>query len=407
MAALEAARREFNDPNIVVAGEENQIIIGVPFPSLVLEYLLQSTVIPLSRVIQVVGTEGTCKSALGFEIARWFKQHYGQAVLFENETKYAEDFAGSILSPGQPKEKVMLHLPCYSIEDWQRKVLFMVEYYKDLWLKKTADRPKPTGRVIPVVMILDSIMGKASVETQDKIIKTGFADRSFPLEALKITSFMRTFPQLIEKLPITFIAVNHLKPQKSESGPHMERHKAGGRGISFQETIELEMSRDKSAKISLAAEDSFEISGLNLKITCRKNGVGETGRTIPARILWKHVYNEELDKMMQITRWDWDTPTITLLTSFDGSRKTKIDDIVDLHKSTKNTYWSRTLGIPSSDPLPAAQVGQMINSNMEVRQALRRLFGIKSRKEFQTGVDYVKQLEEMKEEIERKLSEEK
>src|SRR5690606_21938882 len=272
-----------------------------------LEFLLQSTVLPLSRIIQVVGTEGTCKSGLCFEFARIFKEHSGIAFLLEAETKYAEDFATSIINGSSGAKDTMIHIPCTSLEDWQKKALFTVEYCKNFMTKKTADNPNPKGRIQPVLMILDSIMGKASEETQDKIIKAGYADRAFPLEAMKLTSFMRTFPQLLEKLPITFIAVNHLKPQKAENGPHLERHKAGGRGISFQETIELEMSKDRSPNIHLASDDSFEVGGLNLKIKCIKNGLGETGRAISARILWKHVYDETIDDTVQITKWDWDT----------------------------------------------------------------------------------------------------
>lgn len=397
---LAAFRVEYNDVNIAAAGEAGRIVVGVPFPGLALEYLFQNTVYPLSRMTQVVGTEGTCKSAFCFEIVRWFSNSDGFGVLFENETKYSPNFALSIIGyPEDTNGERLMHLPCSSIEDWQSKIQSMN--------RKVQKQMEDKGRVFPVVYILDSIMGKLSEETQEKIEKDGFVSRSYPVEALKITNWLKKFPQDIEEWPISFLAVNHLKPQKSQNGPHMERNKAGGRGISFQETFEIELKRTGKADIRLVDEDEnggLEICGLRLKIVCKKNSLGDTGRSIITEVKWRHVTDPVTGESRQVTKWDWPASLVFLLASFDkGKRREKIRKVVDVTGSG-NRWYSKKYGITSTDPVSAHELGLLIEADEEVKTQLRRLFGIQERKVFNSEVDYLDQLAEVREKVSKNIN---
>ena len=402
-ASTAAARKEYGDANMCVMGEAGRIVVGLPLPGLAMEYLLVNDAFPLSRMTQIVGTEGTCKSALCFEIARWFKQNTGITYLFENETKYSPDFAQSIIgyTDAEDDMECFAHYPCDSLEDWQSKVQYTLGQIREMMVKKTAANPKPMGRVFPVLFVLDSISGKLSRESAQRIEKDGYAGRQHPVEALSITNFLKKIPQDFEEWPISFVAVNHLKPTKSATGA-IERNKAGGRGISFQETFELEMKRARVAKVSLVdpSEEGFQIGGNNLRIICRKNGLGETHREIPISILWKHERCPITGQMRQYTKWDWPSATVDVLNSFEaGKRRDMIRDIVDLHKATNNRWWSKRLGVPKDDPIPKTEIGALIDNNEELKDPLRDLFGIKKRKKFEVGQDYKAQLEVLKQDV--------
>jgi len=380
----EAMRQEYNDSGIAVAGEAGCFVIGIPLPGLAMEYLLQNTVYPLGRMTQIVGTEGTCKSALCFEMARWFNSCAGTGYLFENESKYSDDYANSIIGwPASSDENVLGYLRCASLEDWQSRLLDVVSRIK----------AAEAGAYLPVLLILDSIMGKLSAESQQNIDRVGYADRAFPVEALKINNFLKKFPQDIEGWPISFVAVNHLKPQKAEHGMHTERHKAGGRSISFQETFEIEMSRDKSPHIRLVDPQGFEIGGLNLKLACKKNSLGETDRAIHAAVKWTHRPIGNNGEYRQITRWDWPESAVKLLTSFEkGHRATKIKEIVNIQGNGQK-YWCNDVGISKEAATSAHDVGVAIEKDTARLNELRKLFGIKVRTVFEPGVPYAQQVE--------------
>ena len=407
-ASADAARKEYGDSNLCVMGDAGRIVVGVPLPGLAMEYLLQNDVFPLGRMSQVVGTEGTCKSALCFEIAKWFKESEGITYLFENETKYSPDFAQSII--GYPDEEpdyvegdeleALAHYPCDSVEDWQDKIQYTAAQIRKLMTHKTATH-KPTGRVFPVLFVLDSITGKLSRETSGKIDKAGHATRQFAVEALLITNFLKKFPQDIEEWPISFVVVNHLKPQKSMTGATIA-NKAGGRGISFQVSFEFELKRAKSSKVNLVDpdDDGFQIGGNNLRIICRKNSLGETHREIAVSIYWKTKYCEETGATRQYTQWDWAGATVDLISSFEtGKRRDMLRDIVDLHRATGNNWWSKRLGVSKEAPISKSDIGQLIEDNDIIKDKLRGLFGIKRRKHFVVGKDYLEQLDLIKEDI--------
>lgn len=396
---MAAMRAEYNDPNIAVVGEAGRIVIGIPLPSIAIEYLLQNTVFPLSRIIQLVGTEGTFKSALTFEVARWFRQRaHGVSVLWENESKFSPDFASSIIGWDDPQ--ALGHVECNSLENWQSKMQFWLQQARTM-MDGTKENPG-SGRTWPALGILDSLMGKLSEDTIKEIEKTGHAERRYALEAMKITDFLKKIPSDIVSYPISLITVNHLKKSKDERGLPI-RNKSGGKQISFQETYELEMSKAFNSKFKIAANEKRgtpTITGRRLNIACYKNSLGETDRDIDVDIMWWSEPDPETGRMRQISVWDWFGANVKLLLGMEGGEKKRIDDIVDLHRvappGQQVKVWSDALGIKQKEPVEFHVAGEKIQKNKEIRNALRREFGIKPRKRFQTGVDYRVQLDQVR-----------
>lgn len=386
---LVTARREFQDPTIMVAGEAGRLILGLPFPSFSLEYLFQSNVLPFGRMTQLVGEEGTCKSGFAAEVSRWFIAHGGIGMLAEHESKYSPDWVPSII--GWNKVGLYALFPCGRVEDWQKRILYFIDWNEEK-IKGTAKEPSP-GAVYPFFMTVDSIMGKLAKSSHDKIATEGSASAQHALEANLITRFLKYATQRFEHLPTHLILVNHLKLEAVVGSMVKKRNKIGGKCKEFLETYEIEMS--KGAPIKSATED-----GLNIYLHCYKNSLGITKRKIPTSVRWWSEKIPEAEKdperpdktYRQVTKWDWDVSTVDLLQGLEGVESTRAKSIVDLRKvSGSSMMWSKRLGIKEEHPVSFAEVGQAIHANPAVMQELREAFGVKIWTVWKNGIDYSEQ----------------
>lgn len=380
-ATMKDAQHKYNDPTICVASEASIKVIGVPLPALSIEYVLQNTVWPLERVVQVVGREGTCKSFFTFEVCRWFRRLGGGGILFENETKYSPEAAMSIL--GYDSE-VLGYTPCENLEDWQSKMQWFIQQTKTNMLGNSKE-PGP-GKVYPVLYILDSLMGKLSAESMQNIETVGHVSRSHPLEALKITPYLKAIPTRMRRWPMAMICTNHLKKGQASTGGQPERKKAGGVQLDFQETFELQLNRCMKFHIQTA-----RYNGVHLEMKCYKNSLGDTGRKLLIDVHWWNEPDPQTGRMRQQTRWQWHAATTRLLVNMSGGIGEQVRALVDLKKGKGDTITSRKLGCPVK-PISFHEAGLLINKDKELKNELRKLLGIKVRKTFQSGVDYEKQL---------------
>lgn len=375
------AQIKYQDPTICVASEASIKVIGVPLPALSMEYVIQNTVWPLERVAQIVGREGTCKSFFTFEVCRWFRRLGGGGILFENETKYSPEAAMSIL--GYDSE-VLGYTPCENLEDWQSKMQWFIQQTKHNMIG--TKKEKGPGKVYPVVYILDSLMGKLSAESMQNIETTGHVSRAHPLEALKITPFLKAIPSRIRRWPMALICTNHLKKGQASTGGQPERTKAGGVQLNFQETFELQLNRCKQFHISTAKYD-----GVHLEMKCYKNSLGNTGRKLFVDVHWWDEPDPKTGRMVQQTRWQWHAATTRLILNMPGSLGERLRTVVDLKKCPGDNVKSRALGA-TKNPISFHEAGLRINKNKAMKNELRKLLGIKIRKTFESGVDYEKQL---------------
>ncbi len=365
----------------VYSGKESRdLVVGIPLPGLAFEFLLANDVLPLSIVMQLVAKWGTGKSGLVAEMFRWFDTAGGMGFHMENETKFSPEWFESIM--GTPCFDRLTPQRCTSIDDWQQRLTASIDYMKSA-MEGTAAEPGP-GRTFPVMYSVDSIMGKLSVESQKKILEEGFASRGFPIEALAITRYMQTIPSVLDGWPFLLVLVNHLK-EKQDENQNRVRSTAGGVGVNFLETFELEMRKTKS-KIEAEAFDGFQVD-----ITCMKNSLGVTGRTITTRVLWWEEEDpSDPSQWKQKTVWDWDWSTIRLLYSIlhvkgaNPKLKKNLQE-ADFHldcpsvSDVENRAWSKTLGMTKDDALPWNEVGAMIRTNPKVMATLRDALRIKRR----------------------------
>jgi hypothetical protein len=231
---------------------------------------------------------------------------------------------------------------------------------------------------VPIIFGVDSIMGKVSWETQEKILGEGHAGRSFPVEALSITNYLKAIPQQLDLWPFALVLNNHLKLSKDEKTSREVRRTGGGAQVNFQESWELE-TRVAKQKIS-----SADWNGVEITIKCVKNSFGDTHRRINTRMLWWEEWDGAKEEWEQITVWDWDWATVHMLTNIEGREKAKLKDMGFHLEATKtsvveNAAWSKTLGVSKDDPQSWSVIGAMIRENEDLMTHLRAALGIKSR----------------------------
>lgn len=376
----EEAKQYYGAENVFTGDESERQLLGMYLPALCLRYLFQSNIMPFTRIGQIVGEEGSCKSALLSEFFRITRANRGRSHLMEAETK---DSPIMRLSINNYDKKAVLCKPCESMEDWQDGLTYFIDLAKK---KMTGTKAAPgIGKIVPVMFGVDSLMGKGCRETIAKIAKEGFAQRSFPAEALLIANYMRFIPQQLANWPFVLWGVNHMKPGTDSMG-RPKNNVAGGKSLKFQETYEIEMHRVKDIK-------KVDVQGIAIKLLMRKNSLGASRLSINADLLW---WADEEHDFIQRTVWDWNSASIDLLLSFEGSRYNKLQEVCDLHvvDKSKKLVWSQVLDIPKSDPTSFSKAGEILESKPDVLARLHKLLRVYEYQVFTPGISYEDQLEE-------------
>lgn len=397
---IEAARKKFGHQGVFHGNQTKDLVIGIPVPAFAFEFLIANDVFPLGLIIQLVAKHGTGKSGLLAEFARWFDLAGGFNVVNENETKFSPDWYESIMGT-EAFDRMTLNR-CQKLEDWQEHITFDLGSFKRL-LEGTKENPGP-GRTIPGLFGVDSIMGKMSEDSEKSILRDGSASRGFPVEALKITRYLRTVPQWLDGWPFAIVLVNHLKVNKDQDTGQDVRSTAGGVMTNFQESFELEMKKVGPKVIECADWTGFEV-----QISCEKNSFGPTHRAIRTRILWW----EEPDpahpgQFKQKTVFDWDWSTVNLLyqilevseknVRLRQALKAEGFDMDFASPTAANpTAWSKFLGVKKDDGMTWSEMGALIRQKPDVLDTLRRALRIR-RRAILAG-DYYDQMKVMAEDL--------
>lgn len=379
-AIMEDAKDKFGEDKIYTGKESEVRLVGIYLPSLCLRYFYQCNILPLSRMCQITGTQESCKSAYLYEHYRWVRCNGGKSYHIEAETKDSDVLRMSIMNYDTNAVDLLV---AESLEDWQQYLTYLTsEKTIKAKLLGTKEKPGP-GKTVPIAFGLDSLTAKASREIQAKMEETGYADRVHPVDALRLSSYLKYLPQRLVNWPFLFIATNHLKPQKGPTGA-IDYHSPGGYSIKFQETFEIRMQR-------IADIDSGD-NGVLIKFTTQKNSLGPGRKSIQAAFRW--YFDEEEGK--QHSYWDWNAATIELLDKGlkTGALRSACMDIVDLRTKSAGgkRVWSKALDIPESDPVTYSHAGAMLEKRQDLIAALHRVLSVREYSVFKPGVDYGKQL---------------
>jgi hypothetical protein len=374
--------------------DPSNLVIGLRLPALSLRYLFLNDVIPLGRVIQLLGRTGSLKSALVYEFARWTLAHGGLFQYLECENKDAPDLRASILE-NRPEWYLppnrggrTLYVECGSSQDWQSAIVECLDAFDAAYAVKGG------GHVFtdPLLIGLDSFAGSASTSVSDAVAKAGFAEAGFggARNAAELKTFLQTQNHRLRNKPIILVGTNHLLQRIGQTMPGRppEEYAPGGRALEHVQTMTFKLQK-------IAGIKKLTHGGVRLKIRLIKNGLGPADRAIEVECLWKYEVNSE-GEQRQRTFWDWHAASIGVLLAQQKESVTtwnKIQEIVDIHPTTQGRAWSRELGFPKDSPVKLTELGRALEAREDLLEALYPVLYIKRRTAFQPGVDFEAQVE--------------
>ena len=198
---LNSARDKFGADRVFGSREElEQLAIGIPTPSLAFEYLIANDIFPLSSVMMLAGSWGTCKSALSYEFFRWFYELSGINVHIDTEDKFDAEFACDIMRAAAGENPIISNRANSTEQMQQILTHYLGQVQRMLVGSKEAPGP---GKTVPCCFAIDSLAAAASEENQEKIMKAGNAGRAHPVEALKNTGYLKAIKKQFEGWPFT------------------------------------------------------------------------------------------------------------------------------------------------------------------------------------------------------------
>lgn len=402
-AQIYSHAKETIGEQFVFGAKSAEVMVGLPFPSIALEYLLQTTCWPLSRLTTLVGKPASAKTVLGFEISRWHHNWGGGSLYADCEHKNASHIRSGLFQHDQHLISRAATKECYTLEQAQEAVFKTMASV----IQVAAEHNRPNS--IPCAFMIDSLMGnapKAEFESMEK--NDGAAERGYALSAQLIARWMRGVQNLIETNPFSILVTNHLRESTDRMGNHV-RVTPGGTSVPYFETLELELRRVRPL-------ESQDATGLSIAIKVFKNCVGPAGRSIVADVLWW--YEDAVDpqtgelvldefgvpRKQQFFTWDWDTATVNMLKALQTEKatlaKTIANDVVDLNfvgkadRGKNARVWSDALGIPEDDPQLYREAGRLIQNNPSMLSKLRYHLDILEMTQFSQDQNYREALRE-------------
>lgn len=353
----------------------DQLVIGIPIPSLPFEFVIANDVFPLQVVMMLAGSWGSCKSSLSYEIFRWFYENNGVSIHIDAEDKFDADLACRIMRV--PDDVVpIISNQSSSVEEAQKLITYYVEELKKT-LIGNKENPGPGARV-PCCLCLDSVAGNTSETTQKKILEDGFAGKGYAVEALSFSKYLPTIKSAFINFPFTLLLINHAKEKNDDMG-NKQVYTLGGGALNFHESFELHNSVWRSQ----FKNSQFEGVGVNIK--CVKNSFGPTGRRIRTRFIWWQEQDPETGTVLEHKLWDWNWAICDLFvntTDFYKKRLKSADLIMNVKSPTADIECLANmpaLGMGKGEFLPFQEVGQMIHENEEVSNRIREALCIKRR----------------------------
>jgi hypothetical protein len=326
--------------------------------------------------MMLAGTWGTCKSALSYEIFRWFYERQGISVHIDTEFKFDADFACDIMRVARNHMPIISN-KADSTEVWQQMLTHYVrELQRDM--VRVSDNEVGPGKKIPVCCCVDSIGGTQSQEVLEKVQKDGTAGRVHPITALMNSNYLPAIKSELDDWPFTLLLINHLKEKTDQQG-NAHRYTLGGQAFNFHESFEVQTGVWRS-KIKNA-----QFEGIGIELRCSKNSFGPTGRRIKTRFIWWVEDDPETGDPRDVFLWDWNWALVTLLHELEGTGQQRLK-ARDLHINCQSPKADLeclanfpALGM-GKEYLPFSEVGQMIQDNPEVCDRIRDALNIKRRK---------------------------
>lgn len=279
--------------NIYPASQAHKFVIGFAMPSIALQYLFDTNIFVLGKVVGVSGKPGSCKSSFGFEVARWFSDRDAHVELKECEgNKVSPSLIESVVG-AENMEKIVVG-PCSTINQAQEQITLCVKVLKER-----------TDKTLPMLVLIDSLSGTVTAEKWDKIEKEGSVSRGYATEALSWTDYFKKLSVDIAGWPISFMFVNHEKDKINSQGPVPGKNLPGGIAQQFSASTIISMRKQgHSVKAGYSCN--------HLLMVNTKNSLGADHRKVNVDFQWYFTPEGK-----QVSLFNWMDADAQLLASED------------------------------------------------------------------------------------------
>jgi RecA/RadA recombinase len=370
-AQMAAAQTSLGRSDMYIGSEAQEVVIGLPFRAFSLRYLFQNDCFPLSRMTELYGPSGSCKTALLFEIFKWHVDNKGGYAYNLTEARDTPDLRASII--GHDRDRGFPTFTCSSVEDWQRAITG--------WLKKSNEMfPVKGSCPFPAAIGVDSLTGVTTDGDISDIWEKGAASIGFARSANLINTYCKFMFNELRVWPFSFIGVNHMKISQDKRGFTFKKA-PGGDALTYHATI----------KIRTELKESIEklnecVRAVNLVM--EKNSLSNAGENRQLLVNMKWRTDED---GVQHTIWDWHEATITAINGLSPTKKAHVCKLLELENidKAKRTADCGVLGLTKTS---WSEISQAIEDNEEVRKALDHMIGIRKRKPFQLDTPYYDQM---------------
>jgi len=376
-AMVEATRQKFGDEGGVtyMGSEINELVVGIPLPALSLMYLFDSDVFPLGKTVGFAGAPQSQKSALLFELIRWFQglSGYGKVVECEGN-KVSPTLLSSIIG-AEGFKQVMID-PCRTIDEARKRIVHTLDF-----LKKNDPEKK-----IPFILGLDSATGSTDDETVDKMLgDDDYGGRSYPITALYYTNLLKVLSAEMAGWPFSFVFTNHLKEKPSDMpGLPAKKHMPGGAALMFHSSYVFWLTRigkeQRMTRMVNGEAVSCPVETRKLLLECFKTSLGTDGRQITVDFSWWY------EGENQVSMFDWSAATARMLYGMQDKESAELkqfrgikmirgglEDMLDISVNNQ-LFTSKKLGLTK---LTDHDFGEAVHADAKLMEQLISFMHIK------------------------------
>lgn len=354
---------------------------GVGIPHLIMQYLLGLNVIPYPAIIELAGPPGSCKSAFLQYLMRMYLEQMFSAVMIETEGKMSGTLLNSILE--DYSETAVIYPGLNTQELWQRTMTDVLKMYRKYYVSTLKDFQKGKGPLAtPLLLGLDSLGAAPSEDSVAAISKTGAAERTFPVEALKNSRYFAQLPNRLRDLPVTVVYTNH-EMKKISEGPSfgfsgaVERSTKGGATPDFFCGVRLFF--EQATKPVEVKKGVFQ---QNLSIEVYKNSFNQKGNRITLTMEWTKEVDPETNTEIQHTHFLWGKALVNYLApnapGFKYDREA-VKKFLTVTRQSDTKYSCKELELSEVNP---EILGRAIEDNPDLVEKLRPYLGIKKWNEY-------------------------
>ena len=332
------------------ASEHHDQQVGVPLPSLALEYLTSSSVLFLGRLYGISGPSESFKSTLALALGREVVRYGGGVGLVETEGGKISPATIRSMWGDQHAESCVLEC----VESLEAAQDMLTWFYKFI----TKKRP---NRDAMFCLIVDSLTGAASDDRHAQIMKDGHGRRDYAYEAQFWTQWLRTFASRLAKWPIPLIYVNHEKQAMDGSNPNAKT-KPGGVAQDFYALIYLSSTKIRS-------NETLDKVTTQVRIKVTKNSFGLPKRRVDLPVV------VDLSGDRPIIDYDFGHATAHLLAGGDSRIKDicHVTTTSDSITAATRRFSCKQLGLSK---VTGAELGHVVHEDSELMDRLRKAMHI-------------------------------